>query len=115
MSKKIQSLFTGLALVILPVVTYAQDVESLIDTFSDIISSLVPVIISLAVLFFLWGLLKYVTAKGAEDKEGAMRTMITGIIVLFVMISIWGLVGIFQDTLGVGEDAAPNVNNLLPR
>ncbi len=85
-------------------VVSAQTQSGLAGIFSRImglLTMLIPLIITLALVLFLWGIIKYVTAKGADDHAGAIKTIVTGIIVLFVMVSVWGLVGIFGDTIGV--------------
>ena len=48
---------------------------------------------ALALAYFIAGVLKYVR-KGADEKEriNGRNMMIYGIIALFVMVSVWGLV-----------------------
>ena len=99
--------FAGLTLV-LPVLASAQSVTSLgggFDLIIDLINRyVIPLIIGLAVVYFLWGVLKYVTAGGAEEEKGKGRDMmIYGIIALFVMVSVWGLVGVLKGTFNLSE------------
>ena len=57
----------------------------------NILSQVVILLIALAVVFFLYGILKYITAGEDEERRNKMRNlMIYGIIGLFVMISFWG-------------------------
>lgn len=73
----------------------------------SIVEQLVPLMIGFAVLYFLWGTLKYVQAKDGETQVEA-RSMIThGIIVLFVMVSVWGLVNLIVVSFGVGPTTLP--------
>ena len=59
---------------------------------------------ALALLFFLWGLAKYIFAAGNEEaKESGKRIMIWGIIALFIMASVWGIVAFLQDLFGVTD------------
>ena len=74
---------------------------SVIDTVSGLIGSLVPIIIAIALVVFLWGIISYITAGDDPKKKAAARGyMIYGIIGLFVMVSVWGLVRILQSTFG---------------
>ncbi len=71
---------------------------------SDIFTPLIALIIGLAFVTFLWGVYKYVTVASTEGKEGARATIIYGLIGLFVMLSVWGLVSILTKTFDI-----PNV------
>jgi hypothetical protein len=84
------------------------DLGSIFAIIYRIIQVSVPIIIALAVLVFLWGVFRYVVSNAAEDKDKARGTMIWGIVGIFVMVSVWGLVGILQTTFGVNDtDALP--------
>ncbi len=82
-----------------------------IGMFETLISKLIPIVIGLAVLAFLWGVLKYVVAKDEDAQKEARGVMLYGIIALFVMVSVWGLVGILRDTLSLDSQlpAAPGL------
>ncbi|PIR83701.1 hypothetical protein COU18_03440, partial [Candidatus Kaiserbacteria bacterium CG10_big_fil_rev_8_21_14_0_10_51_14] len=52
-----------------------------------------------------------------EEKSKGLQTMIWGIVAIFVMVSIWGLVRILQSTLGIRGDEAgmrPSVPIIVP-
>ena len=50
-----------------------------------------------------------------EDKETGKQIMIWGIIALFVMVSVWGLVNVLSNTTGIGGAAAPTtIPTLIP-
>ena len=72
----------------------------------------VGIIIGLAVLYFLWGVAQFILAAGNEEKVKEGRaTMLWGIITLFVMVALWGLVAIVLDTFGLYD--GHTVNNLI--
>lgn len=101
--------FTLLILLCLPMVTFAQGgVFDILELVAKFIGGLIPIIIGIAVLMFLYGVSKYVTANDADDKKAANSTMLYGIVVLFVMVSIWGLVGLLGDTFDL-PDNVPDV------
>lgn len=69
-----------------------------------IISALIPLLITLSVIVFIIGVIKYIAgADEAAKREEGQKFMLYGIVALFVMISIWGLVGILQGTFGLGN------------
>lgn len=72
--------------------------EVLINDFLGIISDIIPIIILLAVLVFLWGVFKYSFFEGGKNKEDAKSLMIWGVIALTVMAFLWGFVRILQET-----------------
>lgn len=107
-----------LGLLLLPAVAGAAVIDSneglgkILQFVGDLIATVIPLIIGLAVLLFLWGVLKYVTSGGDPEKRTEARnTMIWGIIAIFVMVSVWGLVNILVDTFGLDNDvqSAPGI------
>ena len=95
--------FTGLgAGALLPLLAAAQQtVGSLGITILNIINTVVLIVIALAFLFFLFSVFKYITTKDEKAKGEARNNMIFGIIGLFVMFAVWGLVKILQNTFGL--------------
>jgi uncharacterized membrane protein len=70
-----------------------------------LIATLIPIMITLAVLVFFWGLVKYIMSASDETaKEGGKNLMIWGMIALFVMVAFWGILGYFQNTLGLSGE-----------
>ncbi|PJE73607.1 MAG: hypothetical protein COV02_01725 [Candidatus Terrybacteria bacterium CG10_big_fil_rev_8_21_14_0_10_41_10] len=73
--------------------------SSLLEKATGIISSVIILLIAIAVLVFIIGILKYI-ARGddEEERKKGKNLMIYGIISLFVMVSVWGLVNILVET-----------------
>lgn len=77
-------------------------VTGLIQNIQSAVNLLIPLLFGIALLVFIWGLVKFIFASGDEEaKETGKRIMIWGIIALFVMASVWGLVNFLAQTLGV--------------
>lgn len=70
-----------------------------------IINSLIYILIGLAVIGFMWGIVKILFNPENEiaKKEGR-SFMLYGVLTLFVMTSMWGLVNILNGTIIVGEN-----------
>ena len=68
---------------------------------------------ALALVWFLWGLAMYILSGPGEKADEGRSRMIYGIIALFVMISVWGLVRVLSNTFGTaagGSAPIPGVN-----
>ncbi len=74
-------------------------IERLILQFSDFLNRLIPFIIALTLIFFMWGIFKLVLSSNEDLRKEAIKTITFGVIGLFVMISVWGLVNILIYTL----------------
>jgi len=89
--------------------------DSALDKIDTIFGAIVPILLTLALIYFMWGLVKYIMSAGDEKARGDGKyMMIWGIIALFVMVSVWGLVASLQGIVGVDSQSAPNVNTNIP-
>jgi len=91
---------------LLPALAFAQDstLGGLIPLVEDIIGFLTPVVVALALLYFFWGLAKFILSAGDEvDSKKGRDMMIWGIIALFVMVSVWGIINLLGDTLNIQQ------------
>jgi len=79
-----------------------SSIQQLIGSTGCLIGSAVKVTIPLALIFFLYGLMRFILNAGNEEaqKQGK-NIMIWGTIALFVMVSVWGLVTLLQGEFGV--------------
>lgn len=76
---------------------------SVVSYFLGMMEAVIPILFSIAVIFFVWGVFRYVIAEG-EDKQVGKNVMIYGIIGLFVMVSVWGLVNVVYNTFGLDNN-----------
>jgi hypothetical protein len=94
-----------------PVFAFAQtnnaatkDVGGFVGLFGIIISSLIPIASMLAILFFFYGLALYILKAGDPDSAAEGKSiMIWGIIALFIMVSIYGIIGFIQRSSGTDQ------------
>jgi len=98
-----QNLFKKLLIIFLftPSLVFAfkRTFDGLVKEIISLISSTIPVIISLTLLYFFWGLAQFILkAGGGKEREDAKNTMFWGIIALFVMVSVWGIVNLLQNS-----------------
>ena len=76
------------------------------------INSVIPILITLGVVYFIWGVISYAIAKDEEAKTKGKGAMIWGLIALLVIVSIWALVGVIQRTFGVNDVANDPIINV---
>lgn len=86
-----------------------------ICVFVDLITTAIPVVAGLALVVFFWGLAKLILNAGNETgREEGKLIMKWGIVALFVLVSIWGLVAfIAGDIFGFSPIRLP-VAPILP-
>ncbi|MFT5280904.1 MAG: putative membrane-anchored protein [Flavobacteriaceae bacterium] len=106
----------AIAALALPAVVMAQsrttqDLDGSLETVAGLLGMLVKVLIALAVIYFIVGVIEYITADDEDKKKKARDRMIYGIIGIFVIVSIWGLVAILRNTFDLDtNEQAVQVN-----
>ena len=109
---------------LVPFIAFAQTTSGLSDIISKIsaiLSSILPLLVSLGVIYFIWGMVQYFIADGEEAKKTGRDRIIYGIIGLAVIVSIWGLVAILNQTFGLGganglgTGQTPDLSNLVTK
>ena len=115
--QKIKSLIP-VGLMLIPFAAGAENVENvedIIGVVNSILNKLILLLIGIAVIIFSIGYIKYITAGEDPEKIAAGRNMmIYGIIGLFVMVSVWGLVNVISGTFDVGTGSILQVPGITP-
>ena len=113
-----KKIFISSVLFLTPLIASAQNFRNLtelINFFTDLIyKSVVPLLVALAVVYFIWGLITFIKNADSEpEREKGRSRMIWGVIALFVIVAVWGLVGVLANTFGVrvGIPGPPGTNN----
>lgn len=74
----------------------------ILDTIGNLIGTATPIVVALALLGFFWGLAIYIFNSGDEKKRTEGRgIMIWGILALFIMLSVFGIVQALQSTFNL--------------
>src|SRR3989344_3906966 len=115
-SKKIISAL-GTGTLLLPFIAFAQTaipqtsyLLAFISQAQNLVRQLIPLLVGVAVVVFIWGVIRYITAGESDEKRKAGRNlMIYGIIAIFVIVSICGLVAILQELTGTTGGVIPTI------
>ena len=88
-----------------------HSLTDLINFFTcTLINAVVPLLVTLAVVGFIYGIIQYFLYPDNEEKRKAGKNfMFWGIITLFVIVSVWGLVRIFSTTFLDGSIGLPSL------
>lgn len=102
--KDMKKILTGAVLAAGPLFAFAQaDIWSVVNLVQNLLRVVIPILFTVALVYFLWGVIKFVIASDADDQAKAKTVIFRGVIGLFVMVSVWGLVAFIQKSLGVGS------------
>ncbi len=113
----------GAVSVLLPSLALAQagtiyNFSTLINRLDNVINLVIPFIVGLAVLVIIYGIFSFISSAGDEEKRAtAKQFIIWGIIGVFVMLSVWGLVSILVNSFdlnGAGAQAAASGSGTVP-
>lgn len=103
--------FIIMALAAAPSLAFAQDLgnlERLLRAVGRLVDIALPIVVALALLAFFYGLATSIFG-GAEKKEEAKHLMIWGVVALFVMVSIWGLVRFIGNAFDIQQGGTVNI------
>jgi hypothetical protein len=78
------------------------DSPEVADLFRFVINPLVQLLFSAGVLYFIYGVFKYI--KDSDDSSSRVdgaNHILWSTVGLFIMISVWGIIRILESTIGV--------------
>ncbi|OHA46995.1 MAG: hypothetical protein A2541_01075 [Candidatus Taylorbacteria bacterium RIFOXYD2_FULL_36_9] len=118
--KKVVKIIAG-SVWALPVLALAQNLGGnssyfgrLIGQAKSLLDQLVVFLIALAVVWFIYNVIRYTMTTDMTKKDMAKDQMIWGIVAIAVIVSIWGLVSLLQNIFGVRTTSIDGVGGLLP-
>lgn len=79
-----------------------KNLTEIITLFTDIGLKVIPLLGAVAFLMFVWGIARFIKSAGNEKEiKDSKNMLIWGIIGLFVLMTIWGIIFFLQKELGV--------------
>ena len=107
--KLIKKVLPFAAASLLPLSALAQTVDTgYLDQLEQLLNAVIPVLLIIATLVFIWGVITYITAGADEEKRPNARNLIIyGVIALAVIIAVWGIVKIIVTAFGIENEGIP--------
>lgn len=101
--KKLLKIFALGAASVAPLLVFGQPevtFTGLLNQIAVITNATIPFILGLAVVVIVWGVFNYIVGAGDEEKRAeAKKYIIWGVIGVFIMLSVWGLVNVVKSSL----------------
>ena len=91
----------------LPAAAFAQYqvqtgfVDSVINLINKLISFAFPALTAIAVIVFIFMLIKFIMAEPAKKEEGR-KYLIYSLVALFIIVSLFGILKVLQNVTGTG-------------
>ena len=105
---------TAFAVSFLPVIASAQQTLTwVMGLVANLLNMAIGLFVTIAIVVFFWGLIKYLFNQDSENAAEGIKIMFWGLIALFVMVSIWGIIRLLQNTFQVGGNQ-PFVPTAVP-
>lgn len=81
-----------------------SSIQGFICKLNEILSAILPFLLALGIVYFVWGVVTYVIASDEEAKKTGRNRMIYGIIGLVVIVGVWGLVKLVTNSFGLNNN-----------
>ena len=99
----------------IPILVLAQVVtpltsgpQSIVPNIKNLVNNVIPILLIIGTVVFLWGVILYLTAGADEEKRANARSlMIYGLVGLFVMVAVWGIVNVLVGFFGITGTGIP--------
>jgi uncharacterized membrane protein YidH (DUF202 family) len=102
------TLLVGFLFIPFSVAHAASTFRDLVFLALGILNQVTVVLVALAVVIFIFGVVRYVSKGDSEEERKKGRNlMIWGIIAIFVIVSVWGFVNILANTLNLPTQTPP--------
>lgn len=88
--------------------------QHIIETLIGYLNYIIPALITIAIIYFIWGVITYMKASDEEAKKMSRTKIINGIVGLFVIVAFWGIIGIIKNSFGVGNQTGGSVVPCYP-
>jgi TRAP-type C4-dicarboxylate transport system permease small subunit len=85
-------------------------IEGFIEKAQGIMNLIIPLLMTVALAVFFWGIIRYIAAAGNEEEiKKAKGYIIYGLIGIFVLIAWWGIIQIVLKTFFGDSSGAPKM------
>jgi amino acid permease len=100
-------LLVSLFLLFIPLFAFGQTglgtFQNLVQSIKSIVDLLPGILATLAVAAFFWGLTVAIFSTGQEDKAKGKSLMVWGLIAIFIIFSLWGIITFIGNIFGIDK------------
>lgn len=89
-------------------------VDSILQQLVGYLNYIVPALITLAVVYFIWGVITFMTSSDEEAKKAGRTKIINGLIGLFVIVAFWGIIAVVKRTFDIGNTTGQSITPCVP-
>jgi uncharacterized YccA/Bax inhibitor family protein len=123
MKSFVQKAGISLISLLMPIIALGQEspqddlgyLGNLVEQIGSFIDLAIPVVTGAALIGFFIGLAKYVFQAGSdEDQEQGKNIMIAGVVALFMIAAIGGIIEVLTASFGVDEGSIGSEGNPVP-
>jgi hypothetical protein len=88
-------------------------INTTIDALIGTVNRIIPLLLGIAVLVFIWGVIKYVLAASDVERGKAVSRIVWSVVSLAAILAVWGLARLLINLFGLQpNDLSPG---LIPR
>lgn len=102
--KKITLQITALTLLI-PAISFAalDGLRGLLIDIQGLLKLVYPIVFTIALIYFFWGVAQFILKEAGNDKarEDGKKKIMWGVVALFVMFSIYGIISAISNLTGI--------------
>lgn len=89
-------------------------ISNILDTLVNYLGYIVPALITIAVIYFIWGVIVFMTSSDEEAKKNGRTKIVNGLIGLFVIVAFWGIIGVVKNSFGIQNNPTDNIIPVTP-
>jgi len=83
-------------------------IDVMVNNLLNLLPLVVTILSAFAVVYFVWGVVLFIAQSSNEQaREDGKQRMIWGLVALFVLVSVWGLVVLLQTIVGADGTVTP--------
>lgn len=87
-----------------------NNIGDIICKFGEILNTIIPILLVLGVVYFVWGVVTYVIKSDEEAKKRGKDRIIYGILGFVIIVSLWGIVSLIVSGFGLDQQETTLIN-----
>jgi len=101
------SLYSALTLgaLALPAFASAADIYNILALLNNVLNAAIAILITAAVVAVFYGVVVSLFTSSPEKKKDGIKIALFGVVAVAVMVSIWGIIRLLQNTFNVTSTA----------